>query len=871
MKVESGILQDILRSWWYRLSLAVILLVPAGLCQTVSPVVPLSAWETLSEDTYATLLRYQKPKNDDPSRLMVIEVDQKTIDAYGWPIDRSFYAALLNRLKVSGHPWVLSLLHFQALDKAQQSMQSREQRTSQDKLMIAAIKDYERYVGTGLQVQKGSSLDADVEDELLPRVLLSNSGKIVEELPDWPLFMDEDPRIVEQQKAFGFGTRFGTEAVVRCSQMFITDKNRPGAEVLPSALVWATAYANEAQIRTAVGAHWPREGEKLPFALKKRLNVTLKECLPSPGMTTEAYLNQRGVERVSLVDFLTSNRPWELSDKLVLLAPAEGRRFRGPGVADGDDDGIVFETLLTARFLDGLLAGDLLRREEMSGTPLLDYLPLIAALGLSLGSLFLSTAGLIGLCAAVLLGFLGFAAIKLQGGIYIIPMQTLTSVAATTVLMSMLYAYLRYHGIRREIRFSSRLRTALSQCNTLDDLESLAFSVCQHEWPKSTLEFMDFDRDLYRATSDANAAIAWLDKQKHNAVASGDSQFGGRLSTVMTRVGKPSGVTRMPFRARGLNVQLAAESKLGRLGTIRMAIAYKPHEEGFVTNLLDALRTEVSQHWHRIKILADQKMLDYRYLREQTRNDIMARFLTKVLVERFSDEKSMEQNLANVLTPRPTRCALMQADIRGYSKLAAKLSPEQMVRLLQAYFRHTVDAAQLVAQVKLIGDCIFLFIEESAARPGVSPVDLALELASLLVSETEKQNLLRDQEGLERMNFGIAIHYGEVVVGNLSSDSCIDYTVIGPNVNLVARMEELTKDPKIKNIIGVNALIISPEAEQALLKHRGINFVDLRLDQLGAAIRSFSQIVHVRGLPAAQMTRIVPDDVQPGLKQKTAS
>ena len=62
-----------------------------------------------------------------------------------------------------------------------------------------------------------------------------------------------------------------------------------------------------------------------------------------------------------------------------------------------------------------------------------------------------------------------------------------------------------------------------------------------------------------------------------------------------------------------------------------------------------------------------------------------------------------------------------------------------------------------------------------------------------------------------------------------------------------------------------------PEAEAALQKHKGVEFVDLRLDRLGAAIRSFANVVHVRGLPAAQTKRIVPDAVEPGSKRKIAS
>ncbi len=859
-------LTQLFRNSWYRLIFAAILIVPAAVCQTVKPLVPLASWETMSEDVYATLLSYAKPHETDPSRVMVVEVDQATIDEYGWPIDRTYYIDFLERLKASGQPWVLSMLRFQELKKPE------------DKLLAEAIGSYGRFIGTGIDIQKGKTLDADQEDKILPRVLLSASGKA----PDvdsfgyqLPLRFVEDDMFVKQQRAFGFGLRVGIEPIVRCADLYFNNKDKAGEFVLPSSLVWAAAYANEAQFQTAAGANWPRDGEPQPFAFRNKMRLTARECLSSPGMTTADFASQRELKSVSLFSFLENHKPDDYSGKIIVLAGADMHRYRGPGAPTRDgDDGTANEHLLAARFLDDLMTGSIIRRDRLADTPLMDWLPLIAALGLSLASLFLSTTGVIGLSGAVLAGFLAFSAVQLGSGHYVIPMQTLTSVATTMVLMSILYAYLRYYGIRREIRFAGNLRQALSQCNTLGEIERLTAKICKAEFSGAQLSFGDFDRELFDATTDASAALAFLDRQKKNlgsAPVENEGAFGGRLSTMFTRADKPAGIARMPLRSRGMTVQLAVESKLGRLGTIKLSLAYKPHEEGFVSNLLEALRIEVAQHWQRIKILVDQKLLDYRYLREHARNDIMARFLTKVLVDRFSDDQTMEQNLTNVLTPRPTRCALMQADIRGYSKLSAKLKPEEMVRLLQGYFRGVVDAAQLVAQVKLIGDCIFLFIEEGAGNQECSPADLALELASILVSETQRQNTLRTQDGLGPLNFGIAIHYGEVVVGNLSSDSCIDYTVIGPNVNLVARLEELTKNPKISDIIGPNGLIMSPEAAAALIKHKGQDFTDLVLDDLGVAVRSFAEVVRVRGLTAAKTTAIVPDAVQPGLRHKRVS
>ena len=106
-----------------------------------------------------------------------------------------------------------------------------------------------------------------------------------------------------------------------------------------------------------------------------------------------------------------------------------------------------------------------------------------------------------------------------------------------------------------------------------------------------------------------------------------------------------------------------------------------------------------------------------------------------------------------------------------------------MVEHIRLYYKDVVQRAQAVAQIKIIGDCIFLFIEEQEEE-SFCPVKAAYLIASDLSATTLKNN--KTIEDKENVNFGIAIHYGQAVIGNLSSENCIDFTVIGNEVNKVA-------------------------------------------------------------------------------------
>lgn len=141
---------------------------------------------------------------------------------------------------------------------------------------------------------------------------------------------------------------------------------------------------------------------------------------------------------------------------------------------------------------------------------------------------------------------------------------------------------------------------------------------------------------------------------------------------------------------------------------------------------------------------------------------------------------------------------ILFSDIRGFTTLSEKLSPEGVVALLNPYleamteiiYKHggTVD--------KYEGDAILAFYGEPdpypdhAARAVRTAVDMRTALADLREQWVQEG---RVKEGFE---VGVGLNSGEVFVGLLGSEQRINYTVIGDNVNLSARIQDLTKTYK---------------------------------------------------------------------------
>lgn len=225
---------------------------------------------------------------------------------------------------------------------------------------------------------------------------------------------------------------------------------------------------------------------------------------------------------------------------------------------------------------------------------------------------------------------------------------------------------------------------------------------------------------------------------------------------------------------------------------------------------------------------------------EAAKTATLARFLPQTLVGQFTTKESIEIALERVLSPHTEKIAIIQADLRGFSELVRTRSEVEVIRILHRCFGPVVDEVQKFAMVKLIGDCLFAFVEKPVGDK--STVDLALEIAARLIHQTAQVNLHELSEP-NALRFGIAINYGPCIIGNLSSDHCIDYTAIGGPVNFTARLEELTKNEAIAREIGPNGVVLSEESCKELRYYSSRACVPLLLgDQ---KVRSFAHVERI--------------------------
>ncbi len=138
--------------------------------------------------------------------------------------------------------------------------------------------------------------------------------------------------------------------------------------------------------------------------------------------------------------------------------------------------------------------------------------------------------------------------------------------------------------------------------------------------------------------------------------------------------------------------------------------------------------------------------------------------------------------------------AVLSADIRGFTSIAARLEPQRVVSFLNRYFsvmsRIIVRHRGTVS--RFLGDGILAVFGApvSSLNNSENAVAAALEMIDAL--EDFNRDGLAELTG-EEVRIGIGIHHGEVVAGNVGSDERMEYTVVGDPVHVATRIEELTK------------------------------------------------------------------------------
>ena len=133
--------------------------------------------------------------------------------------------------------------------------------------------------------------------------------------------------------------------------------------------------------------------------------------------------------------------------------------------------------------------------------------------------------------------------------------------------------------------------------------------------------------------------------------------------------------------------------------------------------------------------------------------------------------------------------AVLFVDIRGFTSMSESLDPPTVVEIINQYLTLTTECIMRHHGTldKFVGDCTMAFW--NAPLPQEDPIFLACCAAMDMV---EGAKTLADQL-LERfgrtVDFGVGVHFGPAVVGNIGAPKRMDYTAIGDTVNTASRLE----------------------------------------------------------------------------------
>src|SRR5579871_1532830 len=158
--------------------------------------------------------------------------------------------------------------------------------------------------------------------------------------------------------------------------------------------------------------------------------------------------------------------------------------------------------------------------------------------------------------------------------------------------------------------------------------------------------------------------------------------------------------------------------------------------------------------------------------------------------------------------------AIWLSDLRGFTAISDRAPPIIVVDLLNRYFDCQVPAinAHGGEVLKFMGDGLLAIFP--VADGGGDEGEIC---RNALAAAREARNAVRDLRysllggPTEAVNFGLALHLGNVLYGNIGGANRLDFTCIGPAVNLAARMEKLTAPLKRTIVASANFAQYAPD------------------------------------------------------------
>ena len=172
--------------------------------------------------------------------------------------------------------------------------------------------------------------------------------------------------------------------------------------------------------------------------------------------------------------------------------------------------------------------------------------------------------------------------------------------------------------------------------------------------------------------------------------------------------------------------------------------------------------------------------------------DTFGRYISEeVVAQLLDDPEGLE------LGGEKRTVTIMMSDLRGFTAVAERLDPQEVMRFLNRYLEAMVNVilSYQGTIIEILGDGLLVLFGAPISRD--DDPERAVACAVSMQLQMEGVNALLRQENLPQIEMGIGIHTGDVVVGNIGSAQRTKYGVVGSAVNLTGRVESYTTGSQI--------------------------------------------------------------------------
>jgi adenylate cyclase len=247
------------------------------------------------------------------------------------------------------------------------------------------------------------------------------------------------------------------------------------------------------------------------------------------------------------------------------------------------------------------------------------------------------------------------------------------------------------------------------------------------------------------------------------------------------------------LRERQLEVQAIIVSAYGDMTNLRTAMNRGAFD--FVTKPVDLSDLEITVRKALANVAKLREMDRRRMAAERARNNL-SRYFSPNIVELLA---AQDEPLG---AGRRETVAVLFADIVAFTRMAEDMPPENVLALLREF--HTRMTAEIFASGGTVDQYMGDGMIAVFGAPAASPNDAAnaLNCAERMLEALERWNREREGKGEARIDIGIGVNHGPVVLGDVGSEHSMSFTAIGDTVNTAARLQTLTRSLDTPLVVG---------------------------------------------------------------------